>query len=166
MKKVLVILVALICTLGSARADQLFNINLFGIQEVPPNASPGSGSGTAFFDSTGLTLTLNVTFSGLTASTTASHIHTGAVGVAGPVAVDTSPITTIGATSGTVSGTVSIASTHVANLLAGNTYLNIHTTAYPGGEIRGQLVAVPEPTSAALVGLGVIVLGYRLRRKR
>jgi hypothetical protein len=166
MKKFLPVFL-LICSLATARADQSFTIVMDGLQEVPPNASPGTGFGTAFFDSTALTISLSVSFSGLVSPTTVSHIHTGAVGFAGPVVVDTTSIMTPGATSGTVSGgPLAISATHVANLLAGDTYLNIHTTAFPGGEIRGQLIVVPEPSTTALVGLGIVGLGWKLRRKR
>lgn len=165
MKKFLTVFF-LICSLATARADQLFSITLDGLQETPPNGSPGFGSGTAFFDSTALTLAVSVSFSGLIAPTTADHIHAGALGAPGPVIVNLGPITTpLGATFGTISGTLPFPPGSVAGLLAGNTYLNIHTTAFPGGEIRGQLVAVPEPTTAVLVGLGIVGLGWKLRRR-
>ena len=71
-KKVLPVLVCL-CALVAARADQSFTINLDGSQETPPNASTGSGSGTAFFDSTALTITLDVNFIDLLDAATAAH---------------------------------------------------------------------------------------------
>jgi hypothetical protein len=53
------------------------------------------------------------------------------------------------------------------NLLAGNSYLNFHTVQNPGGEIRGQLQAVPEPSTLALGGIGLASLvGYRWRRRK
>ncbi|MEX0885796.1 MAG: CHRD domain-containing protein [Phycisphaeraceae bacterium] len=55
--------------------------------------------------------------------------------------------------------------TYWDDLLAGDTYLNVHTSAYPPGEIRGQLIPVPEPTSLGLVaiGVGVMLTGRRRR---
>ena len=164
MKKFLPV-VLIMFSLVSARADQAFSISLDGLQEVPPNASPGSGFGTAFYDSTLGTISLSISFSGLVSPSTAAHIHTNVPGVAGPVIVDLFPITTLGGTSGTISGPLPFPAAHVANLLADKTYVNIHTAAFPGGEIRGQLIAVPEPATVAFVGLGLVGLAVGLRRR-
>ncbi len=53
-----------------------------------------------------------------------------------------------------------------ANLLAGNWYVNVHTSNFGGGEIRGQVTAtaIPEPSSTALLGLGGLALLLRRRR--
>lgn len=136
----------------------IFNyvVTLDGLQETPPNASPAFGFGTADIDNVLSTVTLNVSFTGLLGSQTAAHIHTGAPGVPGPVSIPLpvgSPIV----------GVFGLTPTQLSDMLAGNTYINIHSTVFPGGEIRGQIV-VPEPTTVTLVLAGIAGL-FVLKRK-
>jgi hypothetical protein len=165
---------------------------LDGPSEFPPNASPGTGFAQVVFDSTAHLLDINVTFSGLTGTTTATHIHaatalpgTGNAGVA--TQVPTFIGFPLGVTSGTYTHTfdTSLSSTWNpayitahggttagaeaalgAALAAGTAYFNIHSTFSPGGEIRGFL-AVPAPATILLFGTGLAGLaGIRLRRKK
>ena len=126
---------------------------LSGSNEVPPNASPATGNGTFSFDPSTATTTFSVTFGILVANATAAHLHASAPsGVNAAVRVPLAGFA--GLTSGTVSGsTTSLVGMTPAefagNLTAGLTYVNIHSTTFPGGEIRGQLScleasAVPE----------------------
>ena len=114
---------------------------LQGSQQVPPVASPATGTIISTFNSTTSMLTLNITFSGLIANTTDAHIHLGAAGANGGVQFGL--VSTIGfpqgVTSGAASGSILLTAGQAASLLAGNYYVNIHTTANPGGEIRSQL---------------------------
>lgn len=157
--KRLLVLVLCLCAIGIARADILqFTISMTGAQEAPPNFSPAAGGGIASFDSIALTVSVNVFFVGLSSPATASHIHDGAAGVNGPVIVSFVPFTPVATFGSIVGGPLPFPPAYVADLLAGNTYFNIHNAVFPGGEIRGQLVPVPEPSSLALAGLGLAAL--------
>ncbi|MBK9138777.1 MAG: CHRD domain-containing protein [Verrucomicrobia bacterium] len=114
---------------------------LSGANERPtPVVSPGTGSGTFSLD--GSTLTLTITYSGLSGPATAAHIH----GPAGPeenapMMINLAPFHS-GAfgTSGTMAGSVILTPEQKAALLTGRTYVNIHTANFPAGEIRGQIL--------------------------
>jgi len=172
-----------------------FNFNLSGANEVPPTGSPATGTVSLTLDTTAQTLAGHIVFAGLTAPTTAAHIHcclaspflTGVnVGVA--TLVPAFPGFPIGVTSGTddfvlnlnsasaynpafvtLQGSLANAETNfIAGLIAGETYLNIHTaapTGFPGGEIRG-FVRVPEPMTTSLLVVGLAAAGFISRRRR
>ncbi|HMK17755.1 MAG TPA: CHRD domain-containing protein [Chitinophagaceae bacterium] len=110
-----------------------FKATLTGAQEVPANASTATGDATLTFNTTTKIFTLAVTHS--IASPTNGHIHKGAVGVSGgvvfPFASFTSPISYTSA---------ALDAIQEADLNAGLYYVNIHTAAFPNGEIRGQLI--------------------------
>ena len=166
-----------------------YHAELTGAAEFPSNASPGTGNAIVTFDDDADTLRVFVTFSGLTAPVTAAHIHcctafplAGTVGVAtttptftdfpGGVSAGTYDHTFdltlpasfsaafIAANGGTAAGAEAALG---AGLAAGRSYLNIHTSAFPGGEIRGFLI--PEPASLALFGLGFAGLAAARRRQ-
>jgi len=131
---------------------------------------------------------------GLTPGTTASHIHcclpsSFATGVNAGVATTTPTFAgfPLGVLAGTydntldllsassynpafvtlAGGTVATAETTLINgLLGGLTYLNVHTTAFGGGEIRGFVVQVPEPETYALLLAGLAVIGIAMRKRR
>ncbi|HEX6641354.1 MAG TPA: CHRD domain-containing protein, partial [Thermoanaerobaculia bacterium] len=117
----------------TAPTDQLFVFHLSGDQEVPPIATPERGGCMGRFNSTTNTLSLVCTHD--VASPTLMHIHRGAPGVNGPVLFDlgdpTSPV---------IATWSSMSPGDVADLLAGNLYVNIHTAGRPSGAIRGQIL--------------------------
>ncbi len=112
---------------------QVFFATLTGAQEVPPVTTTASGTGRFIYDPATGTLSGTVETTNITG--TAGHLHTGAVGVSGPVTI---PFTG-GPTTWTVAATTVLTDEQVKTLLGGNFYANVHTPANPGGEIRGQV---------------------------
>ena len=137
--------------------------NLRSFEEVPALFSQGSGRFTATLNEAGTELSYELSYLGLASNVTQAHIHFGQTGVNGgimaflctnlgngPVGTQACP----GPDSGTVSGTIDmttvigpsgqgITAGEISKMLriirAGIAYANVHTTGYPGGEIRGQL---------------------------
>jgi hypothetical protein len=178
----------------SEAATLTFNASLSGANENPPTVSAGTGFAIVTLDTILNTMEVNVTFSGLTTGNTAAHIHC-CIAPGGNTGVATTTPTFTGFPSGATSGSydnvfdMTLASSYnpafitgnggtaasaeavlFAGIIAGNAYLNIHTTNFGGGEIRGFLAATaPTPLPAALplfaTGLGALGL-YGWRRKR
>ena len=119
--------------LETAATDQIFVFDLTGAQEVPPVSTPATGGCMARFDAGASQLTFVCTHNVVDA--TVMHVHRAPAGSNGPIAFDLgSPISPVIAT---WSG---MTPADVADLLAGNLYINIHTAGRPAGEIRGQII--------------------------
>ena len=130
---------------------------------------------------------------GATAGTTAAHIHcclpsSFATGVNAGVATTTPTFANfpLGVLAGTYDNTLDLlsassynpafvtlvgglanAETSLVNgLLGGLTYLNVHSSAFPGGEIRGFVVQIPEPETYALLLAGLAIIGISMRKRR
>jgi hypothetical protein len=172
----------------SAFAGVITYTAVLGNFENPPTGSPGTGFATVTIDNVLNTMLVDVTFSGLTSGNTNAHIHC-CVAQGGNAGVATTTPTFTGFPTGAISGTYSHlfdllqatswnpafitanggtpASAEVvllAGLAANQTYLNIHTTNFGGGEIRGFLVAAPEPGSFLLAG--AVLAGFLIRRRK
>ena len=125
---------AVVMLAGPAFAEK-FKATLNGKSEVPPNASAGTGTADINYDPASKKLSWTLTYSGLSGPATAAHFHGPAetgknAGVA--VAIPN-------ATKSPAEGSATLTAAQAADLEAGKYYVNVHTAANPGGEIRGQV---------------------------
>ncbi|MFC5479475.1 CHRD domain-containing protein [Massilia suwonensis] len=191
MKQSLSILALAAATLfaSGALAQTMIRAVASGPGESPPNGSPGSS--VAAFEIDGSVLRAEVPFRDLLADTTMAHIHcctTAAFTGTAPIAIPFVDFP-LGVTAGTYThafdltdasvydpaflaafgGTPASASTALIDAINANeAYLNIHTTQFPAGEIRGFMVAapIPEPATWGMLGMGLASLGMLKRRRR
>ena len=138
MRKTTLATTALLATalaLGYAQAaTETFKGTLSNAAEVPPTTGNGNGTATVTLDTATKQVTYNVTYSGLSGPAAAAHIHCGAAagansGVAVAFPKADSPI----------SGSATMTDAQIADLEAGKCYVNVHTAANKGGEVRAQL---------------------------
>jgi hypothetical protein len=152
-------LAALFVTMGmgtSAALAETYVAHLSGLNEVPPNASPAHGMITAVL--TGNSLAVSGHYGDLVASYTASHIHQAPAGVNGGVVFGLTP-TPDSPTAGSydpAGNTFLLSAAQLTALQTGLFYVNVHSTQFPGGEIRGQLLE--EVVTSANEGPALFVL--------
>ncbi|MEO6720398.1 MAG: CHRD domain-containing protein [Ferruginibacter sp.] len=120
---------------------QFFTARLQGAQSTPPNGSLATGSAYAIIDPVTNKLFLTGSYTGLTTPASNAHIHTGAPTASGGVIVPLKFSTTA---SGSLDTSVVLTVPVRDDILAGNTYVNVHTSTYPMGEIRGQLTQLSQ----------------------
>jgi hypothetical protein len=127
-------LAATVVFAGPAFAEK-FKASLNGKSEVPPNATAGTGTADIDYDPASKKLSWKLTYSGLTGPAKAAHFH----GPAEPGKNGGVVVAIPGATSSPADGSATLTDAQAADLEAGKLYVNVHTEANPGGEIRGQV---------------------------
>ncbi len=187
-----VVLAAAAAGPAPARAQVItYAAALSGPAESPANTSPGTGNALVDYNPTTHTMRVRATFQGLTGNTTASHIHaptaqpfTSTAGVA--TTTPTFANFPLGVTNGSYDMVLDMTQASSYNpafvtannnsvfqseaalvnaMTEGRAYLNIHTTTFAGGEIRGFLVQVPEPGTLALTGFAALAGWVKVRRR-
>jgi len=119
---------------GPAFAEKM-KATLDGKSQVPANTSAGTGTADIDYDAATKKLTWKVTYSGLSGPVTAAHFH-------GPAEAGKNSGVAVAipnATSSPAEGSATLTDAQAADLTAGKYYINVHTAANPGGEIRGQV---------------------------
>jgi len=128
---------ALAIMVSTASFADMLNLGatLSGAAEVPPNTSAGMGQLQAEFDKATKTLRYTLRYSGLSGPVKAGHFH-------GPAEAGKNAGVALGinnAGDSPVQGSAVLTADQAADLLAGKWYVNLHTAANPGGELRGQV---------------------------
>ena len=126
---------ALLCLPAAALAQTMtYNVELSGATENPPVETAATGTAEVTFDPATRVLTWSVSFEGLSGDATGSHFH-------GPAAPDANAgvVVPIDHTMMPITGEATLTEEQAAQLTGGLWYVNVHTAANPGGEIRGQV---------------------------
>jgi len=169
--------VAALSTAASAGSSTTFSFPLGGDQQNPPVSTSAFGTGSITYDTNTMTFDIEILVEGITTglllgvgpNSTPLHIHNAPAGSNGGIVVDLGLFGTLENVGGPFGGGTGFRYTasglsingQESNLFDGNLYVNIHTTSFGGGEIRGQIV--PAPAAVSLLGLGGLAT---LRRKR
>jgi len=182
------VLILLSCLMGTVleATPITYQASLDGAQTVPATGSLATGSGTVTVDPTTHLLTFQISWTNLAATPSGLHVHCCApAGANGMLAISFPgfPAATSGMYFQTVDLTVAMLynpaflTAHggtaaqaeadlLAGLAAGNSYLDINNPPFGGGEIRGQLAAVPEPATALLLATGLASIAARSHKRR
>jgi hypothetical protein len=127
---------------STTKSIRLFRANISPAQEVanPAVVSPATGKG--FFSISGLNAAYYISFDGTVGNVTASHLHNAAAGSNGGVLFHLAPSPSFpaGTRGGIITGTQVLTAAQLTEIENSRTYINIHSTSYPGGELRGQLL--------------------------
>ena len=123
----------------SSPNTRMVSAQLLGTSEVPPVSSTGSGKLEATVNTQTMVMNYTVTYAGMSGAVTAGHFH-------GPAAIGANagvarPLS--GSLESPIKGEVTLTEAQLAQVQAGMWYVNLHTAANPGGEIRGQVMVKP-----------------------
>ena len=121
----------------SQAATQSFQVQLSGAQQVPAVHTDATGTADLTYDPTTRELTWSVSYTGLSGPATMAHMHNGAAGMNGPVAIWLSKHGSAAASP--IKGHAQLTAAQAKQFVAGDWYINVHTAAHPSGEIRGQV---------------------------
>ena len=128
--------VALVAGVSVAQAEMVkMKAPLSAKSEVPPNSSNGNGNGDFTYDTSSKKLSWTITHTGTTGAITAGHIH----GPAAPGANAGVAVPLQNANASPIKGEATLTDAQAADLMAGRLYVNLHTDANKGGELRGQI---------------------------
>lgn len=130
---------------GAGDQWRVFTSTIDGGQEVPPSGSAATGHASLSFDLA--TSTLNWQISHSVANPTAAHLHAGAAGTNGPIEV------TLDHTVNPMQGSATLTTAQRNLLMNSNLYINIHSAAFPAGEIRGQVLTSGSRGEGIIVGI-------------
>ena len=156
---------AFVLSQAAAASTLTFVVALTGQQEVDGSGNPGVGDADGFgvatltIDDVALTISWVIQVANIDPPV-AAHIHNAVVGSNGPILIDFS---------GSLTGS-GLVDPDLAAVVANPDawYVNVHTSAFPAGAIRGQLcdplTVVPEPATLALLGVGACLVALRRRR--
>jgi len=150
MKKNFTLFILLFFAVVAQSQTTYFKALLDGIQEVPSNSSTANGVVIIKYDATSKNLQLIGDYQNIASGVTVSHVHSPAA--PGSNAGALFDITNSGGTSGTLKASATLTVAQEADLIAGNMYVNVHSTTFGGGEIRGQITGTTAGQTDYLTG--------------